>query len=32
MAGLVVKAWYTKTNVIFGIGLFAGYGFIERKY
>ena len=32
MAGLVVKAWYTKANVIFGIGLFGGYGFIERKY
>jgi hypothetical protein len=32
IAGLVVKGWYTRANVIFGIGIFAGYGFIERKY
>ncbi len=32
IAGLIVKGWYTRANVLFGIGIFAGYGFIERKY
>ncbi len=32
IAGLVIKGWYTKETVNFGIGIFAGFGFVERKY
>jgi len=32
IVGVVIKAWYTKANANFGVGIFGGYGFIERKY